>query len=168
MTAVPRDAPRLPRERGLVRELVHLGAAVARQALGAIENDDVGRAGDAALQLARHLFQPRPIIRRHVRDEARGADALAAEPGGFGGEKLDGLLRLRIARAVGVVVVEEPAADVRAGAANLRQRGGVVLIRQHEEELRVCEIGRRVGLTVRAHCCVRLPIGRGTQRKAAR
>src|SRR5436190_10303197 len=92
-------------------------------------------------------------------DEARGADALASFRRTVGLEKLNGLLRLRVARPVGVIVVEEASADIRSGAADFQLRRRVVLVGQNEQELREREIRSEAVLAVDSHSLLGRPIG---------
>ena len=137
---VARRAARQPRERLLVGEVVQLGARIARRPLGAVEHDHLGDAADAPLQIARHLFEARAIVRAQLHDVLRCADAFAAVRCAVGHKKLDRFLRLHVARSVGVVIVEKSAADVGAGGSNPPERGRIVLIGDDKQKFREREV----------------------------
>src|SRR5207245_2130788 len=123
------DAAGLSRRRALVREVVQVGTGVARRPLGAVNRDDVADIAEPPPQLDLELLEPRPVLARHLRDIARRGDAGVGVAFSFGNEELNGLVRLRLARAVRVVVVEVAARNLTARGPQLEQRSLVVAAR---------------------------------------
>ena len=122
---------------------MHLGTRVTWRAIRTIEHEDVGVIREAPSQVPLDFRQARTIARRHLHHVWRSGQPIVADHL-VRGEKLDGLARLHVARAVGVEVVEESAGDDGARRPETSPRRVIVSARDDEDELREGEVDDRL------------------------